>query len=302
MKEASHLMAVGLEVRCVDIQDNPFGRGIVAFGEQVQIEILKPVRLGGDPVTSPGRIWSERDPNAVVEEAVRHRRRGRLPRPGYPARLVAGVPPFIPEPGKTPRDMLWHLEINPLVLAVEAVPGDATDTGTFDLRDVFALTTVLRAEGVEPVLLSNGTRTLQVVVTSGALLDGPAILSSRRAPLPGPGTAGQTAATVVRQWLKLATVSPKLLEIYAEDQMSLEQLMVFTLVDDHIRQGEVWEAPQSGPWRRATSIGSASFRPNRNCSGSTCAASAMTATWDQRSVLRARGVFQQIKRQAAVHQ
>ncbi|WP_413207746.1 ParB/RepB/Spo0J family partition protein [Rhodospirillum sp. A1_3_36] len=47
--------------------------------------------------------------------------------------------------------------------------------------------------------------------------------------------------TVVRQRLKLASVSPKLLDLYAEDQMSLEQLMAFTLVDDHVRQEEAWE-------------------------------------------------------------
>jgi ParB family chromosome partitioning protein len=47
--------------------------------------------------------------------------------------------------------------------------------------------------------------------------------------------------TVVRQRLKLASVSPKLLNLYAEDQMSLEQLMAFTLVDDHVRQEEAWE-------------------------------------------------------------
>jgi hypothetical protein len=47
-----HLMAVGHDVGGVDIQGNPLGRGIVAFGEQVHIEILKPVRLGGDLVVA----------------------------------------------------------------------------------------------------------------------------------------------------------------------------------------------------------------------------------------------------------
>jgi ParB family chromosome partitioning protein len=47
--------------------------------------------------------------------------------------------------------------------------------------------------------------------------------------------------TVVRQRLKLASVSPKLLDLYAEDGMSLEQLMAFTLVDDHVRQEDAWE-------------------------------------------------------------
>lgn len=46
---------------------------------------------------------------------------------------------------------------------------------------------------------------------------------------------------VVRQRLKLASVSPKLHEIYAEDGMTLEQLMAFAVSDDHERQEEVWE-------------------------------------------------------------
>ena len=49
---------------------------------------------------------------------------------------------------------------------------------------------------------------------------------------------------VVRQRLKLAAVSPKLLELYADDQMSLEQLMAFTVTNDHARQEQVWEALQ----------------------------------------------------------
>jgi len=48
--------------------------------------------------------------------------------------------------------------------------------------------------------------------------------------------------TVVTQRLKLAAVSPKLLELYAADQMTLEQLMAFTVTSDHARQEQVWEA------------------------------------------------------------
>ena len=40
---------------------------------------------------------------------------------------------------------------------------------------------------------------------------------------------------VVRQRLKLAAVSEKLLDIYAEDGMTLEQLMAFTVTNDHAR-------------------------------------------------------------------
>jgi ParB family chromosome partitioning protein len=46
---------------------------------------------------------------------------------------------------------------------------------------------------------------------------------------------------VVRQRLRLASVSPKLHEIYAEDGMTLEQLMAFSVSNDHARQEQVWE-------------------------------------------------------------
>jgi ParB family chromosome partitioning protein len=46
---------------------------------------------------------------------------------------------------------------------------------------------------------------------------------------------------VVKQRLKLASVSPKLLEVYAEDGMTLDQLMAFTVSGDHTRQQQVWE-------------------------------------------------------------
>ena len=46
---------------------------------------------------------------------------------------------------------------------------------------------------------------------------------------------------VVNQRLRLAKVSPKLHAIYAEDGMTLEQLMAFSVSDDHERQEQVWE-------------------------------------------------------------
>ncbi len=52
---------------------------------------------------------------------------------------------------------------------------------------------------------------------------------------------------VVKQRLRLASVSPALLELYAEDGMSLEQLMAFTVTADHGRQEQVWQAI-SGSW------------------------------------------------------
>ena len=50
---------------------------------------------------------------------------------------------------------------------------------------------------------------------------------------------------VVKQRLRLASVSPKLLEVYAEDGMTLDQLMAFTVSGDRERQEQVWERLQS---------------------------------------------------------
>lgn len=50
---------------------------------------------------------------------------------------------------------------------------------------------------------------------------------------------------VVRQRLKLAGVSPALHEVYAADGMTLQQLMAFTVTNDHARQERVWELVRS---------------------------------------------------------
>lgn len=47
--------------------------------------------------------------------------------------------------------------------------------------------------------------------------------------------------TVVKQRLRLMTVSDSLLDIYEQDGMRLEQLMAFSISDDHARQEQVWE-------------------------------------------------------------
>ena len=56
-------------------------------------------------------------------------------------------------------------------------------------------------------------------------------------------------AKVVKQRLRLVSVSPALLETYAEDGMTLEQLMAFTVSDNHARQEQVWEAIKDG-WQK----------------------------------------------------
>ena len=58
---------------------------------------------------------------------------------------------------------------------------------------------------------------------------------------------------VVKQRLRLVTVSPALLDVYAEDGMTLEQLMAFSVSNDHARQEQVWQTVgkswQNEPWQ-----------------------------------------------------
>lgn len=58
---------------------------------------------------------------------------------------------------------------------------------------------------------------------------------------------GVTEATV-RKRLALARVSPVLLQLFCDDDMSFDQLSAFTVSDDHARQEEVWNALPS--WNR----------------------------------------------------
>ncbi|TAN07869.1 MAG: DNA-binding protein [Rhizobiaceae bacterium] len=49
------------------------------------------------------------------------------------------------------------------------------------------------------------------------------------------------SANTIRQRLKLANVSPKLLNLYEQDEIRLEQIMAFSISEDHARQEQVWE-------------------------------------------------------------
>jgi ParB family chromosome partitioning protein len=61
-----------------------------------------------------------------------------------------------------------------------------------------------------------------------------------------------TTPHVVKQRMRLAAVSPALLAVYAEDAMTLEMLMAFTVNPDHARQEQVFETVQHSynrqPW------------------------------------------------------
>lgn len=49
------------------------------------------------------------------------------------------------------------------------------------------------------------------------------------------------APAVVKQRLRLMTVSDKLLDIYEQDGMKLDQLIAFSISDDHSRQEQIWD-------------------------------------------------------------
>lgn len=57
-----------------------------------------------------------------------------------------------------------------------------------------------------------------------------------------------TTETMVRKRLALARVSPVLLNLYRNEEMSFQQLSAFTVSDDHAKQVEVWNSLPS--WNR----------------------------------------------------
>ena len=57
----------------------------------------------------------------------------------------------------------------------------------------------------------------------------------------------------VRRRLKLANVSPKLFELFRQEQMNLDQLMALAISDDHEAQERVWEGMHSYD-RHATNL------------------------------------------------
>jgi ParB family chromosome partitioning protein len=58
------------------------------------------------------------------------------------------------------------------------------------------------------------------------------------------------SAHVVKQRLRLGAVSPKLLQVYREDGLTLDQLMAFAITEDHGRQEQVFESLHHNrePW------------------------------------------------------
>jgi ParB family chromosome partitioning protein len=59
------------------------------------------------------------------------------------------------------------------------------------------------------------------------------------------------SAAVVRRRMRLAAVSPALLQKYREDELTLDQLMAFAVTEDHARQEQVFEALS---WNRSAQL------------------------------------------------
>lgn len=52
---------------------------------------------------------------------------------------------------------------------------------------------------------------------------------------------------VVRRRLRLGAVSPKLMQVYRDGDLALDQLMAFAITEDHARQEAVYETATRAP-------------------------------------------------------
>lgn len=59
--------------------------------------------------------------------------------------------------------------------------------------------------------------------------------------------------TTVTKRMKLGRVAPALLDLYRQGEMSLDQVMAFTLSDDHAAQMKIWNEA-GGDWQRSASL------------------------------------------------
>jgi ParB family chromosome partitioning protein len=84
---------------------------------------------------------------------------------------------------------------------------------------------------------------------------------------------GATVAAV-RKLLALGDVAPSLMEMYRENQASLEDMQALASVADHARQLAAWEASQHAHWNRASTI--RSFLAENDMRGNCAAARYVT--------------------------
>ncbi|WP_395331861.1 DUF2285 domain-containing protein [Novosphingobium sp. BL-8H] len=73
--------------------------------------------------------------------------------------------------------LIWHAQVDPGTLVVDAVPACPNDPEAFDPAILSRWLTVVRGnDGYEHAVLSDGTRRVRLDVTSGTLRGGPVIL------------------------------------------------------------------------------------------------------------------------------
>lgn len=159
------------------------------------------------------------------------------------------------------RGLLQSLNVRPIV------DGDGVETGKFEVpaggRRFRALELLVKAKRLSktapiPCVIKShlGTTTLEDDslaenthrVALHPLDQYRAFLALRRQNLSEEDIAARyfVSVSVVRQRLRLAAVSPRLLDLYANEELTLEQLMAFSVTGDHQRQEQVWEQLQAG--------------------------------------------------------
>jgi ParB family transcriptional regulator, chromosome partitioning protein len=144
------------------------------------------------------------------------------------------------------------IPFNKLVLSQANVRRVKAGVSIEELAEDIARRTLLQSLNVRPVLDGDGQETgMYEVPAGGRRFRALELLVKQKRmnktqPVPcvvrTNGLAEEDVSpAVVKQRLKLAAVSENLLDVYAEDGMTLEQLMAFTVTNDHVRQEQVWK-------------------------------------------------------------
>jgi ParB family chromosome partitioning protein len=74
------------------------------------------------------------------------------------------------------------------------------------------------------------------------------LIDKRNMPLPDIAARFRGSEKTVTQRMELGRVAPALLDLYREGDMDLEQVMAFTLTDDHEAQLKIWNEAER--WQR----------------------------------------------------
>ncbi|WP_456291056.1 ParB/RepB/Spo0J family partition protein [Paraburkholderia nemoris] len=97
-------------------------------------------------------------------------------------------------------------------------------------------TSLIENQQREPMHIADACIAFRLLLEEGRSIDYVALLFS-------------TTPLAVRRSLKLANVSPRLIELFRNDEMSFEQVSTLALVDDHAAQERFW-FDVAQPWQR----------------------------------------------------